>query len=166
MILSLGMLVWHSGTTNCLNLTLKIFEQINFQSVVKYWVCGQWILVQSNGPRLSIKATREGSGGRKAANPGICSAANWERRLSIRQRQELGGNTCPCVFLCFEKSNYCVDHILASCSGLLTWQLFHPSLCLLHLNGVISSAGYHQIEWVPGNSATLEGRWGGMPREI
>lgn len=41
MIPSLEMLGWSSVRTNCLNLAPKIFEQINFQSVVKCRVCGQ-----------------------------------------------------------------------------------------------------------------------------
>lgn len=66
------------------------------------------------------------------------------------------------MFIFLEKSNYCVDLTLASHSGLLTGQLFYPSLSLLYLNGVIRPAGGHQIQWVPGNWASLEGRCGGM----
>ena len=51
----------------------------------------------------------------------------------------------PYVFLSLKKGNYCVDLILASHSGLLTWLLFHSSLCVLYLNGVIRPAGGHQI---------------------
>lgn len=41
LILSLGMLVWSPGRTNCINLAPKIFEQINFPRVVKCQMRGQ-----------------------------------------------------------------------------------------------------------------------------
>lgn len=41
LILSLGMLVWSPGRTNCINLAPEIFEWINFLSVVKCQMRGQ-----------------------------------------------------------------------------------------------------------------------------
>lgn len=89
----------------------------------------------------------------------ICCAANWERRLIEREKSKVQILGLQVFFFFFlDKGNYCVDLILARCSGLLTWQLFHPSVCLLCLNVVIRPEGGHQIQWVPGNSASQGGR--------
>ena len=102
LILSLGMLVWSPGRTNCINLAPKIFEQINFQSVVKCQMHGQWILVKSNGPLLSRGNEAGGRGGRAASLHELLYSSQAGKHPS--KREEIVGRLSRHAFLYWNRA--------------------------------------------------------------